>query len=63
MIFKLCSITLLSIALINCNVGADLKGAEKMKTVDYVDLKRYMGDWYVIANIPTIIEKNATNAV
>ena len=34
-----------------------------MKTVDYVDLERYMGDWYVIANIPTFIEKNATNAV
>ena len=35
----------------------------KMKTVDYVDLERFMGDWYVIANIPTFIEKNATNAI
>ena len=34
-----------------------------MKTVDYVDLDRFMGDWYVIANIPTFIEKNAFNAV
>jgi apolipoprotein D and lipocalin family protein len=34
-----------------------------MKTVDYVDLERFMGDWYVIANIPTSIEKNAHNAV
>jgi len=34
-----------------------------MKTVDYVDLERYMGDWYVIANIPTFIEKNAHNAI
>lgn len=34
-----------------------------MKTVDYVDLPRYMGDWYVIANIPTFIERNAYNAV
>ncbi len=34
-----------------------------MKTVDYVDLPRYMGDWYVIANIPTFIEKEAHNAV
>ncbi len=32
-------------------------------TVDYVDLDRFMGDWYVIANIPTFIEKNAYNAV
>ena len=34
----------------------------KMDTVDYVDLERFMGDWYVIANIPTILEKGATNA-
>lgn len=34
-----------------------------MKTVDYVDLNRFMGDWYVIANIPTSIEKGAHNAV
>ena len=27
-----------------------------LKTVDFVDLKRFMGDWYVIANIPTFIE-------
>jgi apolipoprotein D and lipocalin family protein len=34
-----------------------------MKTVDYVDLERFMGDWYVIASIPTFIEKNAYNAI
>ena len=34
-----------------------------MDTVDYVDLERYMGDWYVIANIPTFLEKGAHNAV
>lgn len=28
-----------------------------------VDLPRFMGDWYVIANIPTFIEKGAHNAV
>ena len=34
-----------------------------METVEYVDLERFMGPWYVIANIPTIIEKGAHNAV
>ena len=34
-----------------------------MKTVDYVDLERFMGSWYVIANIPTFLEKDAYNAV
>jgi apolipoprotein D and lipocalin family protein len=31
--------------------------------VPKVDLARFMGDWYVIANIPTFIEKGAHNAV
>ena len=34
-----------------------------MKTVDYVDIPKFMGDWYVIASIPTFIEKGAHNAV
>ena len=34
-----------------------------MPTVDHVDIKRFMGDWYVIANIPTFIETEAHNAV
>jgi len=28
-----------------------------------VNLNRFMGDWYVIANIPTFIEKGAHNAI
>jgi apolipoprotein D and lipocalin family protein len=28
-----------------------------------VDLERFMGDWYVIASIPTYIEQDAWNAV
>ena len=35
----------------------------ELKIIDYVDLERFMGDWYVIANIPTFIEKGAVNAV
>jgi len=34
-----------------------------LKTVDRVDIPRFMGDWYVIANIPTWIEEGAYNAV
>jgi apolipoprotein D and lipocalin family protein len=37
--------------------------APEMETVDYVDIERFMGDWYVIANIPTFLEKGAHNAV
>ena len=34
-----------------------------MDTVEYLDLERFMGGWYVIASIPTFIERNAFNAV
>ncbi len=34
-----------------------------LATVPKVDLPRFMGDWYVIANIPTFIEKGAHNAI
>jgi apolipoprotein D and lipocalin family protein len=42
--------------------GCAAKGPE-MKTVDYVDIDRFMGPWYVIANIPTFLEEGAHNAV
>jgi apolipoprotein D and lipocalin family protein len=41
-------------------------GCQTMKpihTVEQVDLNRFMGDWYVIASIPTFIEKDAFNAM
>lgn len=31
--------------------------------VDHVDLPRFMGRWYVIANIPTFVERGAHNAI
>lgn len=34
-----------------------------MPTVESIDLKKFMGDWYVIGNIPTFIERQAYNAV
>jgi len=34
-----------------------------LPTATYIDLDQYMGDWYVIANIPTPFETKSTNAV
>lgn len=34
-----------------------------LPTVERVDLARFMGDWYVIASIPTFIERDAYNAI
>ncbi|WFB37546.1 lipocalin family protein [Kiritimatiellota bacterium B12222] len=33
-----------------------------IRTETSVDLDRFMGDWYVVANIPTFLEKEAWNA-
>ena len=46
-----------------CSLSACASGEPDMKTVDYVDLERFMGPWYVIANIPTFLEKDAYNAI
>ena len=56
---KISNILLLSIGC-NSPEGSDL---EPLETVPYVGIERFMGDWYVIANIPTFIEKRATNAI
>ncbi len=43
-------------------VGCAGRG-EQLETVSFVDLERFMGDWYVIAHIPTFIEDEAHNAI
>ena len=40
----------------NGNNSASDEEYSPLETVDYVDIERFMGDWYVIANIPTFIE-------
>ena len=52
----------LSAALIGTGC-ATIPADEAIRTEPQVDLERFMGDWYVIASIPTFIEKNAYNAV
>lgn len=34
-----------------------------MDVVDHVDIEQFMGEWYVIASIPTFLEDEAYNAV
>jgi len=38
-------------------------GTYNKKSVEQVDINQFMGKWYVIANIPTFLEKGAHNAV
>ena len=44
-------------------LGGCAHGAEPIKPVPHVDAQRFMGSWYVIASIPTFLERNAYNAV
>ncbi|MDX1556406.1 MAG: lipocalin family protein [Xanthomonadales bacterium] len=44
-------------------LGGCAGSRQSLATVDYVDLERFMGDWYVIAHIPTFLEDEAYNAV
>lgn len=43
--------------------GCQSMSKPPLETVDYVDIERFMGDWYVIAHVPTFIDDNAYNAV
>jgi apolipoprotein D and lipocalin family protein len=42
---------------------AACSSAPPLPVAEHVDLERFMGDWYVIANIPTRWEVGAHNAV
>ncbi len=53
----------LSAVFLSVFLGACAGNQPPLATVDHVDLERFMGDWYVIANIPTFLEKGAHNAV
>jgi apolipoprotein D and lipocalin family protein len=56
--------SLLAVALLSMMFSlSGCSNLEPLKTVDHVDIERFMGDWYVIANIPTAIEKGAHNAI
>ncbi len=58
---KLLTSTLISLcALLG---GCASHGLPPVATVPQVDLLRFMGDWYVIACIPTAIETQAYNAI
>jgi apolipoprotein D and lipocalin family protein len=55
--------TWLAVAMGSLILSACKASLPPLETVEYVDLPKFMGDWYVIANIPTFIEKGAHNAV
>jgi len=55
--------SLLALPVVFVLVACQTAPSNPITTVERVDLERFMGDWYVIANIPTFIERDAYNAV
>jgi apolipoprotein D and lipocalin family protein len=35
----------------------------ELKTIEYLDIEKFMGDWFVISVIPTFLEKDIFNAI
>jgi len=54
---------LLTLPIVFLLIACQTAPSTPIATVKHVDLERFMGDWYVIANIPTFIERDAYNAV
>lgn len=48
---------------VNSMLGCAGNTMKEIQPVKQVDLSRFMGDWYVIAVIPTLIETQAYNAI
>ncbi len=57
---SLTSLLAISAAASECH--AAMTRPSVLPTVSHVDLRQFMGDWYVQGNIPTAIEKQAWNA-
>jgi apolipoprotein D and lipocalin family protein len=55
--------TFLAVLLSTLNLAACREDHPPIALDENVDLQRFMGDWYVIANIPTRIEREAWGAV
>jgi len=45
------------------SLGMAQNGAKELEVVDYIDIDRFMGKWYVVGVIPTFAEKDAVNAI
>lgn len=62
LILKAFSLPLIAVIIVIMS-GCQSSSYGPIRTEESVDIDRFMGDWYVIASIPTFIEKEAYNAL
>ena len=56
--------TLALCGLVACVLASGcVRSVQPIQRAKHVDLQRFMGPWYVIASIPTFLEKRAYNAI
>ncbi|HEX4375527.1 MAG TPA: lipocalin family protein [Steroidobacteraceae bacterium] len=60
---RIVSAALLSTLLLPAFLSGCASKGTPVQTAQHVDLKRYMGDWFVIANIPYFAEKNCVDSI
>ncbi len=53
----------LSMVFLSALLGACATSGVPVQTARHVDLQRYMGDWFVIANIPYFAEKHCVDSI
>ena len=56
-------INYLLIAILFISLNACTTHKNELRTVRFLDIEKFMGEWYVIANIPTFLEKDIFNAI
>ena len=53
----------LLVAILFLSLSACTTHKNELRAVEFLDIEKFMGDWYVIANIPTFLEKDIFNAI
>lgn len=60
---SLCAALAAAVSVLFAGCASTSRSGDELKTVERVELDRYMGDWYVIANIPNRAEKDCHDSI
>jgi apolipoprotein D and lipocalin family protein len=60
---QIAGLIVLLLVLAGLAAAVSARGKDRIPPVPNVDLPRFMGDWYVIAHIPTFVERDSFDAI